>query len=235
MASAKRITGFFALLIVLQACVPALGDDVCNNVECGRGQCKASQHSAVGFVCECNAGWQQSLSGDTDGNDFMPCIFPNCTLNFSCTDLSPTPSPSTVEPEKSGLDPCRWVNCGGGSCKKLSSFRHTCDCAAGYHNVLNNPAFPCFKPCAYGADCSAVVNASASPAAAAAPAPAPNTDSGKIIAFTSLASLHHRLARHHLGGLMRKGKLISRLIKSICITLQEAQFDTTTSTGQSSL
>lgn len=42
---------------------------------------------------------------------------------------------------------CFWADCGGGTCNKTSPFTHTCECQAGYYNILNVSAFPCFRDC----------------------------------------------------------------------------------------
>lgn len=55
-------------------------DDVCKEVECGKGTCKPSKNSTFLFECECHQGWKQSLSNDDDESSlkFLPCIVPNC-------------------------------------------------------------------------------------------------------------------------------------------------------------
>nr|AFK36983.1 unknown [Lotus japonicus] len=86
-------------------------DDVCKKVECGKGSCKASQNSTFFFECECEPGWKQApSSNDTLGLKFLPCIVPNCTLNYSC---SKAPAPAQEKARKvdeSVFDACHWVD-----------------------------------------------------------------------------------------------------------------------------
>lgn len=43
---------------------------------------------------------------------------------------------------------CYWVDCGGGSCiNSTSLFSYNCKCDAGYYNLLNATALPCFREC----------------------------------------------------------------------------------------
>lgn len=54
-------------------------EDVCKEVECGKGTCKPSKNSTFLFECECNPGWKQSPSSHDEGSlKFLPCIVPNC-------------------------------------------------------------------------------------------------------------------------------------------------------------
>ncbi|XP_050215902.1 uncharacterized protein LOC126667002 [Mercurialis annua] len=131
-----------------------LFDDVCKKVECGRGTCKASQNVSFFYECECDSGWKQTRSDHDDALKFLPCIIPNCTMDFSC---SAAPSPVQDKSSKSNgsvFDPCFWTDCGGGSCNKTSPFTYACECAVGYNNLLNVSAFPCFKECSIGMDCA---------------------------------------------------------------------------------
>lgn len=132
---------------------PIFGE-VCNEIECGKGSCKASANSSVGYVCECEDGWKQARFDKDDNLNFMPCVIPNCTFDLSCI-KGPTPS---FEKEKraneSIFDPCHWADCGDGTCNKTSILTHKCECSEGYYNLLNITAFPCFRSCALGMDCS---------------------------------------------------------------------------------
>lgn len=42
---------------------------------------------------------------------------------------------------------CHWVDCGGGSCNKTSMLSYSCECDAGYYNLLNVTSFPCYREC----------------------------------------------------------------------------------------
>ncbi|KAK9288422.1 hypothetical protein L1049_016878 [Liquidambar formosana] len=164
MASAS-IIGFLAILLVLQP-ETAIGDmlspllspifdEVCKGVECGKGTCKPSRNSTFFFVCECDPGWKQSRSDDDDHLMFLPCVIPNCTLDYSCSAAAPSPvQVKGSQNNESVFDPCFWTYCGGGSCNKTSKFTHKCECQEGYDNLLNMTAFPCFRECAIGLDCT---------------------------------------------------------------------------------
>ncbi|KAK7354907.1 hypothetical protein VNO80_14149 [Phaseolus coccineus] len=132
-------------------------DEVCKAVECGKGTCKASENSTFFFECECQPGWKQTLSNDDDsGLKFLPCIVPNCTLDYSCS-KAPAPAPVEEKATKSNesiFDACNWVDCGGGSCNKTSMSSYNCECDAGYYNLLNVTSFPCFRECSLGMGCS---------------------------------------------------------------------------------
>ncbi|KAI3820072.1 hypothetical protein L1987_13928 [Smallanthus sonchifolius] len=135
-------------------------ENVCKEVKCGQGICKPSNNSIIPFECECSLGWKQLASSDDDDDDdddqylkFLPCVIPNCTLNYSC---SKAPSPGQ-EKEKRGngsiFDVCQWTDCGGGKCVTTSPFTHNCECSEGYYNLLNLTFSPCFKECSLGSDC----------------------------------------------------------------------------------
>ena len=54
-------------------------EDVCKEVECGKGTCKPSKNSTFPFECECDHGWKKALDSTDDGGlKFLPCIIPNC-------------------------------------------------------------------------------------------------------------------------------------------------------------
>ncbi|XP_038984842.1 neurogenic locus notch homolog protein 3-like [Phoenix dactylifera] len=125
----------------------------CANVDCGKGTCNASVDQGLGFVCECNPGWSQFHVGDSFR--FSPCVIPNCSINYSCSNHSETPAPSPPTPSNSSmLDPCFWSYCGGGTCVKTSSFDHRCECQEGFSNLLNETRLPCYRDCSLGADCA---------------------------------------------------------------------------------
>ncbi|KAJ8765818.1 hypothetical protein K2173_015687 [Erythroxylum novogranatense] len=129
-------------------------DQVCNHVQCGRGTCKPNNSSTFFFECECADGWRQTQSGSSDRLKFLPCIIPNCTMDLSC-DSAPSPAPDRSGTNNQSIfDPCYFVNCRGGSCnRKSNSLSYQCTCSEGYHNLLNQTAFPCYKECAIGVDC----------------------------------------------------------------------------------
>ncbi|CAK7327114.1 unnamed protein product [Dovyalis caffra] len=142
-------------------------DDVCKKVECGKGACKPSDNSTWAYECECDPGWKQISSDHDDHLKFLPCIVPNCTMNFSCM-AAPSPVQDKASKHNESIfDPCFWTDCGGGSCNKTSMFTYSCLCTEGYNNLLNISTFPCYKDCAIGMDCTSLgismSNKSASP------------------------------------------------------------------------
>lgn len=143
-ATSNNISSIFA---------PFVGGDVCKSAECGKGTCKPSNDSNFGFACECADGWKQARPEHDDGLKFLPCVIPNCTLNYSCGQ-APSPAPAREKrANESIFNPCYWADCGGGTCSKTSVFTHKCDCQEGYYNILNVTAFPCFRECELGTDC----------------------------------------------------------------------------------
>lgn len=148
------LQSFSARSDFLSPLLSPLYDDVCKEVECGKGTCKPSKNSTVMFECDCDQGWKQTLSAHDEGYKFLPCIVPNCTLNHSCSN---TPAPAPQKERKANesiFDACYWVDCGGGMCNKTSLFSYSCKCDAGYYNLLNATALPCFRECAFGVSCS---------------------------------------------------------------------------------
>ncbi|XP_016472090.1 uncharacterized protein LOC107794138 isoform X2 [Nicotiana tabacum] len=128
-------------------------ENVCKEVSCGKGTCKASSNGTFGFACECDPGWTQTRSKNDNFFKFLPCVIPNCTTNFSCGEDAPAPAPDK-RTNTSIFEPCHWAECGGGMCNKTSPVTYSCECQEGYYNLLNLTAFPCFKECALGMDCS---------------------------------------------------------------------------------
>ncbi|KAF7806896.1 protein lin-12 [Senna tora] len=130
-----------------------IADDVCKEVECGKGTCKPSKNSTLFFECECDPGWKQTRFSKDDSLMFLPCIVPNCTLDHSCSN-APSPAPEKARKTNASIfDACHWVDCGGGSCNKTSTFSYNCVCDSGFYNLLNVTAFPCFRECSLGLDC----------------------------------------------------------------------------------
>ncbi|KAK9725499.1 hypothetical protein RND81_05G148400 [Saponaria officinalis] len=132
---------------------PAISE-LCKGVACGKGKCKMSEDNKIMYECECDPGWKQSLFSNVSVPKFLPCVVPNCTLNHSCSEGAAPPQSGNTVSNSSILEPCRWANCGGGECNTKSGFNYACVCNEGYSNLLNNTAFPCFKECSFGGDCS---------------------------------------------------------------------------------
>ncbi|KAL6575849.1 hypothetical protein OROHE_000320 [Orobanche hederae] len=126
---------------------PLLGNNnPCRESVCGKGNCVVSSNSTFGYECECDSGWKQVAgSQDDDYLKFLPCVIPNCTLDYSCANAPAPVSDNHTKANLSFLDPCFWTYCGGGSCNKTSVFTHTCECEEGYYNLFNSTAFPCYK------------------------------------------------------------------------------------------
>ncbi|CAI9118391.1 OLC1v1019957C1 [Oldenlandia corymbosa var. corymbosa] len=165
MASLCTIS-FFTVILVLQSCSasssnfssifsPFFGDVCKSSNPCGKGTCKSSNETTFGYECVCDAGWKQTRSEKDNDLKFLPCVVPNCTLNYSCVE-APSPAPHVNRSGQSVFDPCFWTDCGGGTCNKTSPFEHTCQCQEGYYNILNVSAFPCYRDCALGADCTSL-------------------------------------------------------------------------------
>ncbi|XP_038978312.1 uncharacterized protein LOC120108702 [Phoenix dactylifera] len=122
----------------------------CDNVECGKGTCKPSLNYTFGFLCECNPSWSQFYNFSSS-----PCVIPNCSINYSCSNHSEAPAPSPAPPPNTSIfDSCFWSYCGGGKCVKTSTFEHRCECEEGFSNLLNITSFPCYRDCSLGADCA---------------------------------------------------------------------------------
>lgn len=159
MASLKTLS-FLAIFIFLHLKIAKTDflspvfDDVCKQVECGKGKCNPSVNGSFPYyMCDCDSGWKQTRADNDDHLKFLPCIVPNCTLNSAC---AAAPSPVQEKADKvnqSIFDVCRWTDCGDGSCNKTSPFTYDCKCSEGYYNLLNVSAFPCYRECAIGMDC----------------------------------------------------------------------------------
>ncbi|PWA49019.1 hypothetical protein CTI12_AA485640 [Artemisia annua] len=57
---------------------PFPNDNLCNAVNCGRGNCSVDVTKPLSFVCECEPGWRRTRSGKDDQLQFLPCVIPNC-------------------------------------------------------------------------------------------------------------------------------------------------------------
>ncbi|GKV19652.1 hypothetical protein SLEP1_g29882 [Rubroshorea leprosula] len=131
-------------------------DEVCKEVECGKGKCKQSQNGTF-YECECDPGWKRTLANDDhddDVNKFLPCVIPNCTLNHACSAAPAPVQDKATRVNTSIFDPCHWTDCGKGSCNKTSTFAYECVCPEGFFNLLNFSIFPCFQECSIGLDCA---------------------------------------------------------------------------------
>ncbi|GMY20989.1 neurogenic locus notch-like protein [Fagus crenata] len=165
MASSK-LMAFIAMLVVLLSML-ALGssdtspldgflEKVCEEVECGKGNCTVDTSYPLGFKCECESGWKRDDDDDSDLS-FLPCVIPNCTLKYSGCQPAPPPVPERENPRNiSAFDPCYWAYCGEGKCVKNRTYTHQCQCNSGYYNLLNISVFPCYSECTLGSDCASL-------------------------------------------------------------------------------
>ncbi|XP_059312238.1 uncharacterized protein LOC132063618 isoform X1 [Lycium ferocissimum] len=132
----------------------SLFDNICNDVDCGKGSCEQAPGKPFNFICNCERGWKRTHHDNDDDEDdlqFLPCIVPKCSVDYSCL---PAPPPAPPIPHNTSFfDPCYWIYCGEGTCKKNITHGQTCECEYGYSNLLGIPAFPCFNDCAIGSDC----------------------------------------------------------------------------------
>lgn len=148
-----------AAIFVLFLSITAFGDsEKCSQVSCGKGTCESKpNYIPHGFICECDSGWRRTRLSDSEEQylQFLPCIIPNCSINYSCMPAAPPlPSIPTNPYDVDIFNPCYWVYCGEGTCKNSSDYLHTCECQPGAYNLFNVSHFPCYSDCAVGSDCS---------------------------------------------------------------------------------
>ncbi|ESQ56101.1 hypothetical protein EUTSA_v10026216mg [Eutrema salsugineum] len=151
---------FAALLLIYQKTAtcdflsPLLSpvfDNICQEVECGKGKCKPSSNTTFMYECECENGWKQF----DHHLKFLPCVTPNCTFDLTCGEAASPSQPKTPPKDNNAsiFEACHWVDCGGGFCNSTMPFSYSCDCREGYRNLMNITTLPCFKECALGMDC----------------------------------------------------------------------------------
>ncbi|PIN23408.1 hypothetical protein CDL12_03868 [Handroanthus impetiginosus] len=161
MANFSNFAAYFLAILLVLLPISAKGNDIppslspfyeglCNEVECGRGSCEAASNYPFGFRCNCENGWKRTRFDDEENLEFLPCIIPNCSLDYSCMPAAPPVPP--VPHNRSFFDPCYWIYCGEGTCTKNRTYTHTCQCNPGYSNLLNISAFPCYRDCALGSE-----------------------------------------------------------------------------------
>ncbi|XP_061946016.1 uncharacterized protein LOC133669762 [Populus nigra] len=170
MAFSKALPFVTMLLVVLPMVamadidgnLTAFYDRLCKEVDCGKGTCVGDKSYPLSYKCECQAGWKQTQYDDDDVDDehkFLPCVIPNCTLNYGSCQPAPPPVPQKEAPHNSSFfDPCYWMYCGEGQCTKNGTYRHTCTCKPGFDNLLNISYYPCYSACTLGSDCADIIN-----------------------------------------------------------------------------
>ncbi|XP_022143152.1 uncharacterized protein LOC111013088 [Momordica charantia] len=159
-AFSHRATHLLTILFLLVSIGAVMADGpfpffekVCEEVNCGKGNCTADAGYPFGFICNCDSGWKRTRDNDDDLT-FLPCVIPNCSLNYGCQPAPPPVPDKTVPRNSSFFDPCYWAYCGEGECVKNKTYTHTCSCNPGYYNLLNTSAFPCYSDCTIGSDCA---------------------------------------------------------------------------------
>ncbi|KAM1223023.1 hypothetical protein ACFX15_010149 [Malus domestica] len=136
---------------------PMIAAEICKQVECGRGACKFDMNEPLTFTCECEPNWKRTFDGDDDLK-FLPCVIPNCTLDYNCQPAPPSVPKKEVPHNLSAFDPCYWSYCGEGNCVRNSTYNYApiCECKSGSSNLLNVTAFPCYNECTLQPDCASL-------------------------------------------------------------------------------
>ncbi|XP_023537938.1 uncharacterized protein LOC111798832 [Cucurbita pepo subsp. pepo] len=158
-ASSRRAVDFLTVVLVLLPVVVVMADDhlpfldkICDEVNCGKGNCTTDDVYPF-FKCECDSGWKRTRDSDDDLT-FLPCVIPNCSLDYGCQSAPPPVPDKPVPRNSSFFNPCYWAYCGEGTCEKNNTYAHTCECSSGFYNLLNISAFPCYSDCTIGSDCA---------------------------------------------------------------------------------
>ncbi|KAK8623735.1 hypothetical protein V6N13_065098 [Hibiscus sabdariffa] len=136
---------------LLSPLLSPLFDDVCKEVECGRGKCQSSLNGTLPFyICECDPGWKQTFSDKDDHQHlkFLPCIVPNCTVNSACSDASSPVQEKETKMNQSVFD--IGLIAEAGRAARRPRLRTTVDVRRVYFNLLNVSSFACYKECAIG-------------------------------------------------------------------------------------
>ncbi|KAH7867219.1 hypothetical protein Vadar_030559 [Vaccinium darrowii] len=63
--------------------------NMCSEVKCGKGNCTVDSSYPFNFQCECEDGWMRTHLFNDTNLKFLPCIVPNCSLNYSCMPAAP--------------------------------------------------------------------------------------------------------------------------------------------------
>ncbi|XP_054785219.1 uncharacterized protein LOC129291733 [Prosopis cineraria] len=160
--ASSRLLAFLAVVVIFMPMAAKGGplddilDKVCDQVECGKGKCVVNTSLPLNFICECDSGWKRTKDYDnnTYANNFLPCVIPECSLDYGCQS-APPPVPDREYPYNlSAFDPCYWAYCGEGHCTRNRTRTHSCECDSDYFNLLNISVFPCYSSCTIGSDCS---------------------------------------------------------------------------------
>ncbi|XP_057427085.1 uncharacterized protein LOC130720457 [Lotus japonicus] len=159
----SRLLGLTAMLLLVLLPMAAKGDivddildKVCEEVECGKGKCVVNTTYPLNFICECESGWKRTRDEDSDkyGTSFLPCVIPQCSLNYGCQPAPPPVPEKSLPHNLSAFDPCYWAYCGEGKCITNRTYTYGCECSPNFYNLLNISVFPCYSECTLGSDCS---------------------------------------------------------------------------------
>ncbi|XP_073276814.1 uncharacterized protein [Primulina huaijiensis] len=176
---------FSAATAIFHSFWPPFFGNACQENLCGRGNCTVSKNGAFGYECICDKGWRQAFTEEDDDLKFLPCVIPNCTLNYTCA-TTPSPVQNRSVKAKSIFDPCFWTDCGGGTCNQTSPFTFACECEEGYYNLLNSTAFPCYKQCSIGGNCQNLGLNFNTPSSSSGTSPSTNLDEQSTSHATTL-------------------------------------------------
>ncbi|XP_022856467.1 uncharacterized protein LOC111377567 [Olea europaea var. sylvestris] len=94
-AAAANFHTFLAILLLLIPIAaegiifPPFIDNICGEVQCGKGTCEANQSYPFNFRCNCENGWKRTRLDDEQNLEYLPCIIPDCSLNYSCMPAAP--------------------------------------------------------------------------------------------------------------------------------------------------
>ncbi|KAJ6694170.1 hypothetical protein OIU85_004911 [Salix viminalis] len=168
MAYSKALPFVAVLLVVLPMVAMADLDSnhtasfyekLCEEVDCGKGKCVVDKSYPWNYKCECQSGWKQALyDNDEDETEFLPCVFPNCTLNYGAGQPAPPPVPQRKFP---GTSPPSILAIGC-TVEKVNAqkMEHTdtrVHAILVYSNLLNISYYPCYGPATLGSDCNDII------------------------------------------------------------------------------
>ncbi|KAF1878351.1 hypothetical protein Lal_00047018 [Lupinus albus] len=94
-----KLLGLMAMILMVLLPLTTKGDlvddifgKVCDEIECGKGSCVVNTSYPLNFMCECESGWKRTRNEDNDtyATSFLPCVIPDCSLDYGC---QPAPPP----------------------------------------------------------------------------------------------------------------------------------------------
>lgn len=81
-------------------------EQLCQDVECGKGKCVSNSSYPFNFICKCDAGWKRTRLDNEDDLKFLPCVIPNCEFLSSSLFSNCCPRLSGVTENRTSL--CRF-------------------------------------------------------------------------------------------------------------------------------